>query len=405
MLTTDELTRIRPRLLVVDDDDFARRFFLRSLRASYQIDAVASGAEAEALMAKRSYDAVLSDVSMQDMDGIELLKRIRERDPDLPVVLVTGAPHVGSAIEAVAHGAFRYLVKPLRGSELCDTLGEAVERRERARVREEALALFGERERRQGRQTERLRQFELALDGLFMLYQPIVDTNDGGVFAHEALVRSRSQALTHPVALLDAAESLGEVFRLGRRIRSRVADDLMLLPRDSTLFVNVHAQELLDEELYLENASLTRFADRVVLEVTERARLGNVDDLADRVARLRGLGFRLAIDDLGSGYSALSSVVALEPDFVKVDMTLVRDVGTKPKSQRLIQSILDLGRGIGLNVILEGVETKAEADTLVGMGAHLLQGYHFGRPAPLGRPRASSAHPVLEGSGTVIGTR
>jgi EAL domain-containing protein (putative c-di-GMP-specific phosphodiesterase class I) len=98
--------------------------------------------------------------------------------------------------------------------------------------------------------------------------------------------------------------------------------------------------------------------------------------------RLRSLGYRLAIDDLGAGYAGLSSVATLEPDFVKLDMSLVRDLGGSPIRQSLVTSMVTTCRDNGMRLVAEGVETIHELSKLTELGCDLLQGYHFARPSP-----------------------
>jgi EAL domain-containing protein (putative c-di-GMP-specific phosphodiesterase class I) len=97
--------------------------------------------------------------------------------------------------------------------------------------------------------------------------------------------------------------------------------------------------------------------------------------------RLRSLGFRLAIDDLGAGYAGLSSIAMLEPDFVKLDMSLTRDLASSPLRQRLVASMVDACRDTGMKLVAEGVETVHELAKLTELGCDLLQGYHFARPS------------------------
>ncbi len=103
------------------------------------------------------------------------------------------------------------------------------------------------------------------------------------------------------------------------------------------------------------------------------------------MSQLRELGFRIAVDDLGAGYAGLSSFALLEPDIVKLDMTLVRDVDRSSVKQKLVASMASLCRDMGLLTVAEGVETQAERDTLIHLGCDLLQGFYFARPtaAPL----------------------
>ena len=104
------------------------------------------------------------------------------------------------------------------------------------------------------------------------------------------------------------------------------------------------------------------------------------------------MGFSFAIDDVGAGYSGLETVAALQPNYLKIDMSLVRDVHQKRVSQQVVKAILDMGGGIGATVIAEGIQTEEEAETLVGLGVRFGQGYLFGRPVdPYASPRPKVA--------------
>ena len=156
----------------------------------------------------------------------------------------------------------------------------------------------------------------------------------------------------------------------------------------ASLFVNLHARELLDETLYDQSSALAQAPKRIVLELTERAQLETVPDVETRINRLRAIGFRVAIDDIGAGYSGLNSFTMLRPDLIKLDMALVRDIDKDPVKRRLAGLLIQLCKDLSIGVVGEGVETPAERDTLVDLGCHLLQGYLFGRPsAPFATPK------------------
>jgi EAL domain-containing protein (putative c-di-GMP-specific phosphodiesterase class I) len=123
-------------------------------------------------------------------------------------------------------------------------------------------------------------------------------------------------------------------------------------------------------------------ARRVTLEITERAALEGMGDLPERLAALRRLGFRIAIDDLGAGYSGLSSFALLAPDAVKLDLSLIRGVDRDPTKQLLVKSMAQLCRDLQILVVSEGVETAVERDMLATLGCDLMQGYLFARPGP-----------------------
>jgi EAL domain-containing protein (putative c-di-GMP-specific phosphodiesterase class I) len=356
------------KLLLVDDEAILLRAYTRVLAAAgHTVVTAETGEAAIALMAEQRFDAVFLDLCLPGYGGIEALEAIRARDPRLPVVLMTGTPTMETAIGAMGAGAKRYLIKPIGMAQLLGAAREVVgevrrQQRDYPVVEPPDHALL-----------------DRGLQGLFMVYQPIVSWRRQHVFAHEALVRTRERAIPHPGALIDLATRCGRLGELGRRIRAAAAQAARDTPR---LFVNLHPADFLDEDLYDPAAPLSLVAKSVVLEVTERAGLESIADLAARLTRLRSLGFRIAIDDLGEGYSGLTSLARVQPEFVKLDMSLVRNVDALPPNRRIVRSTLRLCRELHCQVIAEGIETVAERDALVGVGCDLLQGYLFARPTP-----------------------
>jgi EAL domain-containing protein (putative c-di-GMP-specific phosphodiesterase class I) len=114
-------------------------------------------------------------------------------------------------------------------------------------------------------------------------------------------------------------------------------------------------------------------------------------DLTNKIAALREMGFRIAVDNLGTGYAGLTTFVRLEPEFVKLDMSLVRDLHRDEAKQKIVLSLIDLCHEMGKQLIAEGVEQAAECAVLKELGCDLLQGYFLGRPAPLTEPRVAAA--------------
>jgi EAL domain-containing protein (putative c-di-GMP-specific phosphodiesterase class I) len=222
--------------------------------------------------------------------------------------------------------------------------------------------------------------FSAALDLLWMAYQPLVRWSTRGVFGYEALVRSSHPKLSRPDLLLAAAEQLDRLPDLGRRIREQVVLNTALLPPDLSVFVNLHPSDLLDETLNDPTSVFVMNSGRFVLEITERAHLDDIPDARSRVGALRLSGFRIAIDDLGAGHAGLASISQLEPEIVKLDMSLVRNVHNEPIKARLVRSIVGTCREMGFEIIAEGVETPAERDALAELGCDLMQGYLFARP-------------------------
>jgi EAL domain-containing protein (putative c-di-GMP-specific phosphodiesterase class I)/ActR/RegA family two-component response regulator len=350
--------------------------------AGYTVVTAPDGARALAELRSSRFDMVLTDIEMPDATGVDVLRAVRERDLDTPVVLITGNPTVQTAVKALELGAMRYLLKPIDPQVLLDVVSQGLLLRRLALLRREALQELGGMERLLADRAGLEAVFGRALEALYLDYQPIVRTKGGARFGHEALLRSREPALARPAAILDAAERLGRVHELSRRVRAQAAADLLRVP-SRTVLVNLHPLDLEDPELLAHAAPLSAHAGLVILEITERGSLHGVGQLRDRVARLRALGYRIAVDDLGSGYAGLATFALLEPDLVKLDMSLIRDVDRHPLRRRLVDAMVELCRGLEIVLVAEGIETEAERTALAEAGCDLLQGFLIGRPGPL----------------------
>ena len=363
------------RILVADDEPAMLLCYQRILGAAgYDVETVLNGEEAVAAFENGQYDVVLSDIQMPVMNGLELLRAVRERDHDVPFIFLTADTSGNSAIAAVESRASRYLTKPINSEMLREAVKNAVAdcRQDRARRGLATVTSI---------QDAMSTRFESALDKLWMAFQPIVRCTDKTVFGYEALVRTREPSVPHPGVLLDTAERLGELPRLGRTIRAAVAASLN--PADRwAVFVNLHPMDLLDESLYGTSSPLYPFADRVVFEITERQSITNVVEAQALIRSLRQLGYRVAIDDLGAGYAGMSSFAALDPELVKIDMSLVRDIDRNVTAQKVVEALVVLSHNLSAEVIAEGIETEAERDMLVSLGCDLLQGYLFAKPGP-----------------------
>jgi EAL domain-containing protein (putative c-di-GMP-specific phosphodiesterase class I) len=263
---------------------------------------------------------------------------------------------------------------------LREVVAGAARLHELARVKRRALALFHDRAREASDRAGLEAAFGEVLDSLWMSFQPIAEISPRRIFAYEALLRSSNSTLPNPSSVLEAAERLDRMHELGRVVRRKVAEATRRLPEDVLLFVNVHPIELGDDDLFSSSSPLSEHAHRIVIEVTERAHLDSVPDLGSRIDRLRGLGYRLAVDDLGAGYSTLTAFVRLNPEFAKIDMFLVRDLHRSEAKQALVRSLLALCREMGIRVVAEGIENADEMQALSKLDADLFQGYFLGRP-------------------------
>jgi EAL domain-containing protein (putative c-di-GMP-specific phosphodiesterase class I) len=371
-------------ILLVDDDVQVVTVLQRALEIlSVNVRVASDGASALALLAAHRFDAVVSDIVMPGMNGLKLLHAVREHDLDLPIILITGNPDLKTATLAVEYGAFQYLIKPVEIERIRKVVARAIDVGRLARLKRQCAQEFGSGSFYIGDRAGIEAKLNRALRTLWMAYQPIITAADGSLYGYEALLRSDEPLLLLPKAVLKAAEKLRRVHEVGRSVRDAVAADVERIPHAGAfLFVNVHSEDLMDPALYLPSAPLTRIAQRVVLELTDRTSLDSVNDALDRIARLRALGFRIAIDDLGAGQADSSTFAQLEPEFVKIDLSIIRGVDKDPSKRKMVHALVRLCHNMGKAVIAEGVENAGERDTLVEAGCDFLQGYFLGTPAP-----------------------
>lgn len=376
-------------LFVDDEPHVTANFRIMFRKAPFKVLVANSGAQALELLASSPVDVVVSDEQMPDMPGSALLAEVRRLHPETVRIILTGEASLDAAIAAINQaGIFRFLRKPCGADELMACLKEAALAREAQR----RAAIV---EQDTGVRRSMARSFSLALEALFVVAQPVISVSDRSVFAYEILARTREPSVPHAGAFFHAAEELGKVRELDRAIRGKIAELIATLPEGANLLINLHPESLDDPELLSERSPLRPYASRIIYEITERSDLHSLENARDQVARLRALGYRIAVDDLGAGYAGLTSIALLQPEIVKIDMALVRGVEASPTQAALIASVIALCAKLGVQVIAEGVETAAEAGRLLELECDLLQGYYFARPATpfcaLAWPDASGA--------------
>jgi diguanylate cyclase (GGDEF)-like protein/PAS domain S-box-containing protein len=229
-------------------------------------------------------------------------------------------------------------------------------------------------------------------DELRLFYQPIVHLADETLLGYEALVRWQhpTRGLLPPGAFLAAAEDNRLTSKLGAWVLHRACTDAAAWPEDLRVHVNISARHLAEEGFSdlvadaLEQSGLA--PQRLELEITESTALFAAEATLHSVAVVTDQGVTLALDDFGTGYSAITALHRLPIHTVKIDRSFVADVVTEPSTAALVQGLLQLGRGMGLQVIAEGIEDLDQAEWLLRHGCAMAQGYAFGRPAPLPSP-------------------
>jgi EAL domain-containing protein (putative c-di-GMP-specific phosphodiesterase class I) len=218
------------------------------------------------------------------------------------------------------------------------------------------------------------------------LYQPIVDLNTGQIFAYEALTRGPAGSpMESPLMLFGVADKTNLSFELDRLCRRKALTNLKGLAPDQKIFVNTFPTTMHDPEFKGEAlASLLKSTGlegrNIVFEVTERVAIENYSLFQKEHNYFSNLGFELAVDDIGSGYGSLEAIANLRPQYVKVDLSIVRDIHENPVKLELLKAIADISRKIGAKVLVEGIEKKEELQVVRQQGCDYGQGFLLGRP-------------------------
>ncbi|MBN1567446.1 MAG: EAL domain-containing protein [Acidobacteria bacterium] len=228
---------------------------------------------------------------------------------------------------------------------------------------------------------------EVLLNGeLITLYQPIVDLHENRIVAYEALSRGNAgTAFQSADELFNAAIKHHQLVELDRLCRTRALLFSNRVPSKAKVFINTLPATIRDPEFQgkhlidlLERACIT--PDRIVIEITEKLVIDNLSLFQEAMSYFTDLGVALAVDDVGSGYSGLETIVKLKPSYLKLDMSLVQGVHLSMINREMLKAIISLGRGIGAKVIAEGIELPEELKTVQKLGADYGQGYLLGKP-------------------------
>jgi EAL domain-containing protein (putative c-di-GMP-specific phosphodiesterase class I)/GGDEF domain-containing protein len=257
------------------------------------------------------------------------------------------------------------------------------------KIRTERLLYRGMREAAQAARSvesrERARKVSALKDTLregavYIVYHPIVVTETREVYGYEALARGQSRALRSPEVLFGVAEEANLIWELSRLCRRRAIEGMDAHLRDGEfLFINIDPHDFRDPTFrYLDLDELgVEDPDRIVLEITERTAITDYPTFQGYLKEFRDRGFRFAVDDAGSGYAGLGSIANLEPDFIKLDISLISGIDANFMKQNLVETMVQFANDHDIKVIAEGVEREEEWETVRRLGVHFTQGFLF----------------------------
>lgn len=247
-------------------------------------------------------------------------------------------------------------------------------------IREAANAAKSVEERERARKVADLRTALRERD-VSVVYHPIVHADTEEVFGYEALARGGPRTLRSPEVMFEVAAEADLIWELSRLCRSRAIEGMprQLAPGE-LLFLNVDPHDFADPEFTQTFERDVAEPARVVIEITERTAIKDYPKFRERLKAFRDRGYRFAVDDAGSGYAGLGSIANLEPDFIKLDMSLINCIDTNFIKQNLVETMVKFANDQGARVIAEGVERAEEMETVRALGVHLVQGFYIHHP-------------------------
>jgi len=291
-------------------------------------------------------------------------------------------------LEMLRAGAVGYLVKGTAAGEIIDSIGKVarggtslsseviggVVHELSSQLRREEIA-EQELESRRG-----VIQRFLDGEGLSMAFQPIVNIRTRETVGMEALARFRSLPMRPPDQWFAEAVRLELGIQLELTTIREALGALPKLPHGAYLSVNASHHAVMSPDL---PAILEGVGPRIVVEITEHEAVGDYGALVRSLETLRGSGCRVAIDDAGAGFASLRHTLQLAPDIVKVDISLTRDIDSDRGRRALASALISFADEMGMTIVAEGIESRAELDTLLELGVVYGQGYFMAEPAPL----------------------
>jgi EAL domain-containing protein (putative c-di-GMP-specific phosphodiesterase class I) len=217
------------------------------------------------------------------------------------------------------------------------------------------------------------------------VYQPVVDIVHRRVIGFEALTRVGTGRFENVETLFRAAEASDALWSLERLCRRKALEGMPILESSQLLFLNIEPDSAHDPHLtgpqFLDGLAAAGLSPhQVVLELTEHSAVHDFVAFRRTLERFRALGFRLAMDDVGSGYAGLQAIAEITPDFIKADMHLVRGVHASSIKRELIDTMQRFSESTGITLVAEGVESAEELSALVNVGVRCAQGFLFARP-------------------------
>lgn len=383
---TGPLDSTKPRVLLVDDDISLLNSMHRALHRKYDLVCEPDPSKGLATIEQGGgFSAIVSDLYMAPMNGIDFLRKARDMAPALPRLLLSGNHSLSSAVEAVNRaGVHKVLFKPIRLEEFSAAL-------------DEAIALYCNNRYGGPFADSRKRMQTLVANALNtnrmeVHYQPRFCLLTGNTTAVEALARFNGMPdgmTTHE--LIDAIDGTELMVRLTDAVVNFVGKDFdrLLLAFGQRVHVSINiSPSLLLDSAFPDHVreKCARFGiepEKIELEITEGGSEFVNGEIDETVAALKLLGFRIAIDDFGKGNNSLAALRRKIADVIKVDKSLIHSIANNPLDQQLAGTVVSIARECGMTTVAEGVENQEDMAVVRSLAFDQVQGFFMARPRPV----------------------
>jgi EAL domain-containing protein (putative c-di-GMP-specific phosphodiesterase class I)/DNA-binding NarL/FixJ family response regulator len=376
------------RTLIADDDAEVRSVLIDIIERADPLELIGVAEDAQqaiALAGRLQPDVALLDVKMPG-GGPRAAREIRASSPKTAIIALSAHEDARSVQEMLAAGAYNYLTKGTSPQALVEAICSSVEGEVRLSGRAAAfvvseLAFRLELEREVDEQRfawdEQIHRI-LESGGVECVFQPIVALDTGKPVGFEALARFDTEPVRNPGAWFAEATALGYALELEIAAVEAAISSIDRLPPDAFLALNVSPASIMSP-LLTETIGRAPL-DRIIVEVTEHAPIADYPKLGSAIAALRLGGARLEVDDVGAGHASLRQIIQLDPDLIKLDVSLTREIQSQRTQRAMASALVTFAREVGASVIAVGIEAEAELAVIRELGVPLGQGYYLGRP-------------------------
>jgi EAL domain-containing protein (putative c-di-GMP-specific phosphodiesterase class I)/CheY-like chemotaxis protein len=389
------------RVLIADDEPEIRAALAQLIGAEDGVSIVGTAGDADeaaAIASSTVPDVAIVDVKMPNGGGPRAAREILRLSPRTRVLALSAYEDRETVLMMLGAGAVGYLVKGTPPEDIVHAIARAargqtsVSSEVMAGVVDELASQLRRAELRAHELEERRERIRRILRGreLTLVYQPIFRLASREVVGYEALARFAVEPERPPDVWFREAAEVGLGLDLELLATRLALEDLRRLPADAYVSLNLSHRAATSPQLLdvVEDAPL----QPIVVEITEHEPVEDYDALASALERLRTRGARIAIDDAGAGFASLRHILLLDPDTIKLDISLTRNIDADRGKRALARALISFAQEMRMDIVAEGIETERELETLLGLGARLGQGFFLARPHPLGDARDASAH-------------